>query len=142
VPLTDVPATCSSPAATLLLGNADGEVDAATGSRHGARARPFKRGLLVKFDGVEDATRRGCCGRYLLACDGGAAPLEEGELFYHQLLGARSSATGRCRRPVREVYETEPAHLLEVDDGDGRAADLVPFARTIVKFGGCRGGGS
>ena len=59
-------------------------------------------------------------------------PLEEGEVFYHQLLGIGvETVAGEAVGRVREVYETEPHHLLEVEAPDGRL-HLIPFAERIV----------
>ena len=41
------------------------------------------------------------------------------------------TAEGRVVGRVREVYETEPAHLLEVL-GDGKV-HLIPFTERVVK---------
>jgi 16S rRNA processing protein RimM len=62
-----------------------------------------------------------------------AGPLEEDELFYHQLLDMEVQTVDGTRvGTVREVYETEPAHLLEVEGAQGKR-HLIPFAQRIVK---------
>nr|NIP82651.1 16S rRNA processing protein RimM [Gemmatimonadota bacterium]NIQ58566.1 16S rRNA processing protein RimM [Gemmatimonadota bacterium]NIU78888.1 16S rRNA processing protein RimM [Gammaproteobacteria bacterium]NIX47565.1 16S rRNA processing protein RimM [Gemmatimonadota bacterium]NIY11936.1 16S rRNA processing protein RimM [Gemmatimonadota bacterium] len=56
----------------------------------------------------------------------------EGEYYYHQLLGLEvETVDGEVVGRVREVYETEPRHLLEVKGG-GRVR-LIPFDRRIVR---------
>ncbi|MGH7505131.1 MAG: ribosome maturation factor RimM, partial [Longimicrobiales bacterium] len=56
-----------------------------------------------------------------------------GEVFYHQLLGAEVvTVDGSVIGRVREVFETEPAHLLEVQSDEGRL-HLIPFAERIVR---------
>ena len=99
-----------------MLGDEGGELEADSPALVVERTRPFKRGQLVKFEGLED---RGAveelAGRYLLLPIAGVDRLEDGEVFYHQLLGASVvTADGTEVGTVREVYETEPAHLLEV----------------------------
>jgi 16S rRNA processing protein RimM len=60
------------------------------------------------------------------------APLEEGEVYYHQLLGLEVvTLGGEVVGCVREVYETEPAHLLEVKGPE--RSHLIPFVKRIVK---------
>jgi len=95
-------------------------------------ARPFRRGYLVSFAGVrtrEDAEL--LQGRYLLTELDSVAPLAEGELFYHQLLGMEVvTKDGRLLGEIVEVYELRPAHLLEVH---GPAGDvMIPFLSHIV----------
>ncbi len=96
------------------------------------RARPHRGGVLVHFQGVED---RGAAellrGRYLQRPLSETRPLEEGELFLHQLIGMRvRTSEGEEIGEVRAVYELEPAELLEVT-GPGRT-HLIPFTRGIV----------
>ena len=63
----------------------------------------------------------------------GLAALEEGEVFYHQLLGAEVvTAEGEPVGRVREVFETAPTHLLEVK-GEGGKLHLIPFSERIVR---------
>lgn len=132
-PLTDRPADVFAPGNELLLGDEHGALaqDAAYVVIESARA--FKRGVLVKLEGVDtrDAAD-GFARSYLLAPADALPPLEEGELFYHELLGMHvetvdGSAVGR----VREVFETEPNHLLEVESDAGKV-HLIPFAARIV----------
>jgi 16S rRNA processing protein RimM len=134
MPLTDRPGDVFASGRELLLGNEDGVVDADTDVVTVREARPFKRGLLLRLQQVEsredaDAVAR----RYLLLPTDAVPPLEEGELFYHQLLGLEvETVQGRPVGRVREIYETEPHHLLEVEDGEGRRR-LIPFAERIVR---------
>jgi 16S rRNA processing protein RimM len=132
-PLTDSPVEVFEPAATLLLADADGRLGERPRSLVVETARPFKRGMLVRFEGFADRNAVAALhGRYLLMESERVRPLEEGELFYHQLLGARVElADGSLVGTVREVYETEPAHLLEVTSPEGKQ-HLIPFLATVV----------
>lgn len=133
-PLTDSPDEVFVEGMVLRLGDRDGVLDETEAELVVESSRPFKRGALVKFDGVED--RNGAeriAGRYLLAAAGSLAPLEEDEVYYHQLLGlAVETVEGTPVGVVREVFETEPTHLLEVKSPEGKL-HLVPFAARIVK---------
>jgi|SRR5688500_2981889 len=102
--------------------------------------RPFKRGLLVKFDGIDDRTLvDGLAQRYLRVPVTAVAPLEEGEVFFHQLIGLDVvTADGERVGKVREVFETGPTHLLEVRTANGVV--LVPFTERIVKKVDVEGG--
>ena len=60
------------------------------------------------------------------------SPLEEDEIFYHELLGTRvESAQGEAIGEVVEVYELSPVHLLQVARESGTV--LIPFARDMVR---------
>jgi 16S rRNA processing protein RimM len=121
-PLTDRRDEVFVETARLLLGDEQGVAEPGATVLEVERVRPFKRGLLVKFARRETRGEvEELAGRYLLAPLSGLAPLEEGEVFYHQLLGLQvvTPAGERVGR-VREVYETEPTHL-------------IPFAARLVR---------
>jgi 16S rRNA processing protein RimM len=133
-PLTDRPDSVFVEEGELLLGDADGLLFPEPQTLVIESVRPFKQAFLVKFDGYEDrADVEAIVGSYLLAPRESLAPLEEGEVFYHQLLGLRVvTVDGNDVGSVREVFDTEPLHLLEVKDDSGKVR-LIPFAAHIVK---------
>ena len=90
------------------------------------------RGGLGETPLEQDRTRaQELAGRYLLVPTEERGELGEGEYFYHQLLGLDvETVDGRQVGRVREVYETEPHHMLEVKGPDG--VHLVPFRRELV----------
>ena len=132
-PLTDRPDDVFAPGREILLGDRHGELPPAVRRLTVERSRHHKRGLLVKFEEVPDRNAaEELAGRYLLVRTEDLAPAEEGEVFYHQLLGAEVvTIEGEAVGRVREVYETEPTHLLEIE-ADGKR-HLVPFAESIVR---------
>jgi len=132
-PLTDHEEEVFSPGNEMLLGDADGELEDDSPLLTVGSVRPYKRGLLVRFEGVEDrTTAETMAKRYLLVPSEALGPLEEGEVYYHQLLGMTVvTVTGEEVGRVREVFETEPAHLLEVK-AKGRT-HLIPFVERIVR---------
>ena len=132
-PLTDHEEEVFSPGNEMLLGDADGELEDDSPLLTVGSVRPYKRGLLVRFEGVEDrTTAETMAKRYLLVPSEALGPLEEGEVYYHQLLGMTVvTVTGEEVGRVREVFETEPAHLLEVK-AKGRT-HLTPFVERIVR---------
>jgi 16S rRNA processing protein RimM len=133
-PLTDRPDEVLGPGRTVLLGDEDGALAEDAAALVIERSRPFKRGTLVKFEGLgERDDVEELAGRYLLVPIEGLAALEEGEVFYHQLLGAEVvTAEGEAVGRVREVFETAPTHLLEVKGEDGKL-HLIPFSERIVR---------
>jgi 16S rRNA processing protein RimM len=133
-PLTDRPDDVFAAGRELLLGDEDGALDEAAPSVVVESTRPFKRGLLVKLAAVERREDADLFARrYLLAPRAELAPLDEDEVFYHELLGMSVvDVAGDVIGTVREVFETEPHHLLEVEAPDGKTY-LVPFAARIVR---------
>jgi 16S rRNA processing protein RimM len=133
-PLTDAPLELFVEGRELIVGSVDGTPDPEAGTLLVERSRPFKRGVLVKFATLDDRNDVDAyAGRYLLSPLSDLRPLEEGEVFYHQLLGLKvETVDGEQVGRVREVYETEPAHMLEVRAEDGRT-HLIPMAERIVR---------
>jgi 16S rRNA processing protein RimM len=133
-PLTDRPDEVFAPGRELLLGDEDGVLEPDVPRVVLEATRPFKRGLLVKLvavGGRDDADL--FVRRYLLLPRAELPPLDEDEVFYHELLGMRVvTVADDDVGTVREVFETEPHHLLEVAADDGRVR-LVPFAARIVR---------
>ena len=95
--------------------------------------RPYKQGFLVKFVGLEDRTEaERFRGRYLLRPFDEAEELEEGEVFYHQLLGMKvETSAGRELGTVQEVYEVGHADLREIRGPKGVVH--VPFVASMVR---------
>lgn len=132
-PLTEDPEDIFAVGEELILGDAEGGVGEEPLTVQVEQVREFKRGLLVKLVGYADRTAvTPLGGRYLLVPVDRLAPLEEGEVYYHQLLGLEVvTVDGEVVGRVREVYETEPAHLLEVKGPE--KLHLIPFVQRIVK---------
>ena len=133
-PLTDRVTDVYAPGSMVLIGDEHGVLDAEAGSLVVESTRDFKRGLLVKFQGVVDREAVADLGnRYLLVPIDAVPEREADEVYYHELLGMQVvTKDGETVGEVREVYETEPAHLLEVKSSAGKI-HLIPFAERIVK---------
>ena len=134
-PLTDNAAEVFAKGRSLLLGDSNGNLDGEQSESLTIEStREFKRGVLVRFKGYADRDAVAELGqRYLLAPVEELAPLEENEVYYHQLLGMKVVTNeGELVGAVREVYETYPAHMLEVKTDSGKI-HLIPFAERIVK---------
>jgi 16S rRNA processing protein RimM len=133
-PLTDHVSDVYAPTSEVLIGDEHGQLAAEGGSLVVESVRDFKRGLLVKFAGLSDREDVAELGnRYLLIPIERVAPRADDEVYYHELLGMQVvTREGEVVGEVREVYETEPAHLLEVKSESGKI-HLIPFAERIVK---------
>lgn len=132
-PLTDHPGSHFAPGAVHFPG--DGEAREPAELRPPLEiesVRPYRKGFLAKFAGVDD--REGAehlRGLYLLRPFEAVDPLADDEVFYHQLLGAEvTTVEGVAVGEVTEVYPIKPADLLQVRGADGEA--LIPMAPEIV----------
>lgn len=132
-PLTDSPDAVFVEGARLLAGDRDGNPGDEPEWLEIETVRPYRRGVLVRFEGVFDRSgTEPLLRRYVLVESERVPPLEEGEVFYHQLLGAEVvTVDGERVGAVREVFETQPAHLLEVK-GE-RGTHLIPFTKQVVR---------
>ena len=132
-PLTDSPEAVFAEGRELLLGDTEGAPGDDLEKLTVRARRPYQRGWLITFDELADRNAaEDIARRYLLIPREQAEPREEGEHFYHELLGAEVvTVDGGVVGKVREVYDTAPAHLLEVK-GDGKL-HLIPFTEQVVK---------
>jgi 16S rRNA processing protein RimM len=132
--LTDRAGEVFAPGQSVLVGDDEGALPPDAPYLVVERSRPFRQGLLVKFEAIDDRDDADAVvRRYLLAPAAALPPLEQDEMLYHELLGcAVETVAGERVGTVREVFETEPHHLLEVKSDDGRL-HLVPFAARIVR---------
>lgn len=131
--LTDSPDETFRPGRTLRVSDREGRrPDEFFPPVEIEEVRPYRRGFLVQFRGLERREEAEFLkGRYLVVPFDELAPRDEGEFFYHELLGARVvTRDGRELGTVREVFPLEPSHLLEVSDG--RREYLIPLARDVV----------
>jgi len=132
-PLTDHPEGTFAPGVVLFPADASAlNPDPAVPPLRVLGARPHGEGWIVAFDGVETRSEAELLrGRYVLRAIEEVEPLEEDELFYHQLLGSEvRTVAGRVLGRVAEVYELAPSDLLEVRGEDGTF--MIPFRREIV----------
>ena len=133
-PLTDEPEQVFTERSELLLGTEDGELGDDAATLEIVRVRPFKRGFLLFFAGLDDRSAvEELTGRYLLVERERLAEPGEDEVWYHQLLGMQvMTIEGRDVGTVREVYDVAPADLLEVETPAGRRI-LIPATKQVVR---------
>jgi 16S rRNA processing protein RimM len=103
------------------------------------RARPFKGGMLVKAAEIGPRDPHGresdvdaLRGLTLLIPRGEARPLDEDEVFLHQLVGLRVVADEGAVGRVRELYDA-PSGFLLVVEREGRGELLIPFVKAMVR---------
>ncbi len=132
-PLTDRPEEVFVPGRRLVVGTESGEVSDPGLELEVEASRPYRRGVLVRLAGVVDRSgAEALSSRYVLLPVEELDELAEGEHHYHQLLGLTVETTeGEVVGRVREVFDTEPRHLLEVKGAE--RVHLIPFSREVVK---------
>jgi len=133
-PLTDRPESTYAPGVVLRVSDSSGNLpDPDFEPLRIVGVRPFRKGYLLSLDGVYDRSGAEVFhGRYLIRPFEETEPLEEGEIFYHQLLGMTVvTAEGERVGEVLEVYELRPVDLLEVARDEGTL--LIPFQPEIIQ---------
>jgi 16S rRNA processing protein RimM len=133
-PLTDHPEGTFAPGVVLFLADTSGQnPDPALPPLTVAAARHVRTGVITEFKGIDSRNEAEALrGRYLLRDIAQVAPLEEGEVFLHQLVGMEVvTVDGTSLGTVREVYDLAPAELLEVRGGDRET--MIPFRKEIVR---------
>ncbi|HLA89324.1 MAG TPA: ribosome maturation factor RimM [Gemmatimonadaceae bacterium] len=136
--LTDAPGDLFAPGARLLALTRQGAVarDRAGGAPLTLTVRtcrPVRDGLLVTFDGIGGrAEAERWRHRALAVPDVALAPLEEGELFLHELRGMRVvDSQGAELGRVAGWYAVPQGYILEVETARGTRG--IPFNEAFVK---------
>jgi 16S rRNA processing protein RimM len=131
-PLTDHPESTFAPGVVLYLGGTQGEVAGSADRVRIETARPFRRGFLVRFEGSGTrAAAEELRGVYLLRPFEELESPGEGEFFHHELVGLRVvTAAGEEVGEVVEVFESQPADLLEVRGSEGTF--MMPFLEHMI----------
>ena len=132
-PLTDHPESTFAAGVVLYLGDTDGGLPTDPPTLTIEASRAYRRGFLVRFEGVNDRSGgdglRGC---YVMRGMEQIEELEEGETFYHDLLGMEVvTAEGELVGEVIEIYELKPADLLEIR---GPEKDfMIPYISEMIQ---------
>ena len=131
-PLTDHPESTFALGVVLYLGDAEGVLSPDLPTCRIETSRAYRQGFLVRFEGVYDRTgAEALCDRYVLRALDDVGELEEGEVFYHDLLGMEVvTVDGDSIGEVSEVYELRPADLLEVRGPE--KSILIPYISQVV----------
>jgi 16S rRNA processing protein RimM len=127
-PLTDAPDAIFAAGRRVFAGTRDGALAQDALELHVKRSTPFKGGLIVAFDGIDDRdTAESWRDRYLLVPDSEVTPPSESEIFIHDLVGMRVvRVSGEDIGEVTEVYELPQGPVLEVARNNAKPV-LLPF---------------
>lgn len=94
--------------------------------------RPFKEGLLIRFEEIPDRTAAELWnGRLLFVPEHELTPPGEGEVYVHELQGMTVElSSGEVVGTVAEVFEVPQGLLLDV--ARERGTVLVPFTDEVI----------
>ena len=94
--------------------------------------RPFKDGLLIRFEEIRDRTAAELWnGRLLFVPEHELTPPGEGEVYVHELQGMTVElSSGEVVGTVADVFEVPQGLLLDV--ARERGTVLVPFTEEVI----------
>ena len=115
-PITDAPERIFAPGQRVFAGTVRGELAPDRRELHIDRATPFKEGLIVAFREIADRTAaEQWRNRFFLVPGGEVPPLDEGEVYVHELVGMRVLLeSGAPLGEVVEVYELPQGLAIDV----------------------------
>jgi len=139
-PLTDKPDVVFASGSRVFAGTTDGELAVGRDVRGQdeiptltiTHSQPFKKGLIVQFEELQDRDSAELWrGRYLLAPFSELPPLEEDEVYLHDLTGMKlASPAGVEIGEVTGFYELPQGIMLDVRTSRGSV--LIPYRAEII----------
>jgi 16S rRNA processing protein RimM len=132
-PITDAPDAIFAAGRRVFAGTVDGDRARDGAELSVAGARPFKGGLLVRFEQIADRNAAELWrDRYLLLPLSELDPPGDDEVYIHELVGMRVVlASGEDLGVVSEVYELPQGLALDVARGSGGSV-VLPFNQDVV----------
>lgn len=131
--LTDAPDAIFAAGARVLMGDSIGRLKDGAPALTVESSRPFKGGLMVKFEATPDRNAAELLrGRYLLVPFGELAPPEADEVYLHDLPGMSVELdTGEHVGEVTSYYELPQG--LTVDVATPKGSVLVPYRPEVIE---------
>jgi 16S rRNA processing protein RimM len=139
-PLTDKPDVVFASGSRVFAGTTDGELATVHDVRGEenvptltiTRSQPFKKGLIVQFEELQDRDSAELWrGRYLLAPFSELPPLQDDEVYLHDLTGMKVvTPAGAEIGEVTTFYELPQGVMLDVNTVRGSV--LIPYRAEIV----------
>lgn len=132
--MTDAPDAIFAPGARLFAGTVAGDLAPNAMVLHVEDVRPFKDGLLVTFEEIPDRTQGELWReRYLLVPMEEVEPLEEDEVYLHQLVGLEVQRTdGSAIGTVVGFFELAHGLLLEIRRTGAKDTVLMPYQEEFI----------
>ena len=142
--LTDHPESIFAPGVVLLMGDNKGRVQEGEPTLRIETVRPFRKGVLVRFQGSSTRNHsEELRDTYLLKAAEELEGRDEDELFYHELLNlnvvtVNGTELGRVReaevRSAAEILGVRHVHFLDYLDAELDQADPVEAAERVASF--------
>lgn len=139
-PLTDKPDVVFASGSRVFAGTSAGDLAVVQDLRGQEEtptltvsdSRPFKKGLLVQFEELQDRDSAELWrGRYLLAPFSELPPLQEDQVYLHDLVGMKAvSTTGEALGTVTTFYELPQGLMLDINTRRGSV--LIPYRPEII----------
>jgi 16S rRNA processing protein RimM len=139
-PLTNKPDVVFASGSRVFAGTTDGDLFVARDVRSEGEAptltvagsKPFKKGLIVQFEELRDRDSAELWrGRYLLAPFSELPPLQDDEVYLHDLIGMKAvTPDGAEIGTVTTFYELPQGVMLDVTTGKGSV--VVPYRPQFV----------
>jgi 16S rRNA processing protein RimM len=133
-PITDAPERIFAPGQRVFAGTVRGDLAPDRRELHIDRATPFKEGLIVAFREIADrTTAEQWRNRFFLVPGGEVPPLDEGEVYLHELVGMRALlASGEALGEVTDVYELPQGLAVDVRRADGKGTVLLLYEQSVL----------
>src|SRR6266568_8799277 len=139
-PLTDKPDVIFASGSRVFAGTPSGDLAPARDVRGVeevptltiSESKSFKKGLIVKFEELGDRDSAELWrGRYLLAPFSELPPLEEDEVYLHDLIGMHAvSTSGEQLGTVTTFYELPQGLVLDIQTARGTV--MVPYRPEVI----------
>jgi 16S rRNA processing protein RimM len=139
-PLTNKPDVVFASGSRVFAGTSDGDLAVAHDVKGEdeiptltvAGSKPFKKGLIVQFEELRDRDSAELWrGRYLLAPFSELPPLQDDEVYLHDLIGMKAvTPDGEEVGTVTTFYELPQGLMLDVKTGSGSV--VVPYRPEFV----------
>jgi 16S rRNA processing protein RimM len=139
-PLTDKPDVVFASGSRVFAGTSNGDLARPRDIRGEAEAptltvassKPFKKGLIVQFEELQDRDSAELWrGRYLLAPFSELPPLEADQVYLHDLVGMRVvNRGGSAVGSVTTFYELPQGIMLDVATAHGSV--VIPYRPEII----------
>ena len=135
--LTDKPDVVFASGSRVFAGTPDGDLAVVKGSEETpkltvSQSKPFKKGLIVQFEELRDRDSAELWrGRYLLAPFSELPPLQQDEVYLHDLIGmVVVRTTGERIGEVTTFYELPQGIMLDVKTM--RESVIIPYRPEMV----------
>ena len=139
-PLTDKPDVVFASGSRVFAGTSDGDLAIVTDVKGAEETptltvvgtKPFKKGLIVQFEELQDRDSAELWrGRYLLAPFAELPPLQEDEVYLHDLIGMSVvSVAGARIGTVTTFYELPQGIMLDVKTASG--STIIPYRPELI----------